>query len=162
MTRVLIRPLLILAADTRPRISLPSAASMNSADPLLAPWSGPYGGVPPFDKVRVTDFKPALIAGMKDELADAERIANNPAAPTFDNTIAALERSGRMLDRVSRIFHIYTSTLNEKDVQAIEEEMAPQLSAHADQIVQNDKLYKRIAAVSWRARPAASVPSSSA
>jgi peptidyl-dipeptidase Dcp len=146
MTRALIRPLLILAM-TLTAISLPSAAATNATDPLLAPWSGPYGGVPPFDKVRVFDFKPALVAGMKDELAEAERIANNPAAPTFENTIAALERSGRMLDRVNRIFRIYTSTLNEKDVQAVDEEMAPQLSAHADQIVQNDKLYKRIAAV---------------
>ncbi|HXQ31069.1 MAG TPA: M3 family metallopeptidase [Steroidobacteraceae bacterium] len=116
-------------------------------NPLLAPWRGPYGGVPPFDKVRVADLKPALLAAMAEETTEDERIATNPAAPTFDNTLAALEMSGRMLDRVSRIFRVYTSTLNGKDVQAIATETAPLLAAHFDRITQNEKLFKRIAAV---------------
>jgi peptidyl-dipeptidase Dcp len=116
-------------------------------NPLLAPWAGPYGGVPPFDRVRVADFKPALLDSMAAELADVERIASNPAAPTFDNTIAALERSGRTFGRVGRVFGVYTSTLNDKDVQAVETETAPLLAAHSDQITQNATLFARIAAV---------------
>ena len=123
------------------------AATSLTANPLLAPWSGPYGGVPPFDKVRVADFKPALIAGMASDLKDYARIANDPAAPTFENTIAAMERAGRSLDRANRVYRIYLSTLNDQAVQAVDSEMAPQLAAHYDEIVQNEKLFKRIAAV---------------
>src|SRR3954462_5927697 len=72
-----------------------------ATNPLLAIWLGPYGGVPPFDKARVEHLKPALIAGMDQQLAEIEQIAANPAAPTFENTLAALERSGRALDRAS-------------------------------------------------------------
>ena len=69
-------------------------------NPLLPAWSGPYGGVPPFDKVKVEHFKPALEAAMAEQLAEIDRIANDPSPPTFANTIEAMERSGRMLDRV--------------------------------------------------------------
>jgi peptidyl-dipeptidase Dcp len=124
-----------------------AAAPAPAALALLAPWSGPYGGVPPFDKVRVEDFKPALLAAMTENLAEVERIGNDPAAASFANTIAALEDTGRTLDRVSRILHIYTSTLNDAGVQAVDTEMSPQLAAHNDRIVQNEKLFKRIAAV---------------
>jgi peptidyl-dipeptidase Dcp len=117
------------------------------SNPLLAPWTGPYGGVPPFDKVKVEQFKPALEAAMAEQLAEIDTIANDTAPPTFDNTIAALERSGRTLDRVSNIFGIYSSTMSTPDFQKVEEEMAPKLSAFNDQIVQNEKLFERIAAV---------------
>src|SRR5688500_219554 len=84
----------------------------SSSTRLLAPWVGAYGGVPPFDKVRVEDMKGALEAAMVENLAEVERIANNPAAPTFENTIVALERSGRTLDRVGNIYGIWSSTMN--------------------------------------------------
>ena len=146
MTRQSYRTVLVLAMSLL-ATPLAFAARTAPANALLAPWSGPYGGIPPFDKVRVADFKPALEAGMAQDLADVERIASNPAPPSFENTIAALERSGRTLDRVNRIYRTYLSTLNDADVQAVEQEMAPKLAAHADQITQNEKLYKRIAAV---------------
>ena len=79
---------------------------------LLRPWSGPFGGVPPFDKVQIGDFKSALSAAMEDQLAEIATIAKNPAPATFENTILAMERAGRSLDRVSRVFGVYTSTLN--------------------------------------------------
>jgi len=142
MSRILART---AAALVMTACALPLASA--AANPLLAPWSGPYGGVPPFDKVRVADFKPALLAGMAAELDDVARIADNPAPPTFENTIVAMERSGRMLNRVERIYQIYLSTLNDKNLQAVDQEMSPKLAAHADQIVQNDKLFRRIAAV---------------
>ena len=116
-------------------------------NPLLAPWVGPYGGVPPFDQAKVEQLKPALEAGMVEQLAQVERIAANPAAADFENTIAAMERIGRTLDRVGTVYGIYSSTLNDEAVQAVEREMAPKLAAFNDQITQNEALFKRIEAV---------------
>jgi peptidyl-dipeptidase Dcp len=116
-------------------------------NPLLAPWTGPYGGVPPFDKVKVAEFKPALEAAMAEALAEVDKLASDPAPPTFENTIAGLERTGRALERVSNIFGVYSSTMSTEDFQKVEEEMAPKLAAFSDQITQNEKLFKRIAAV---------------
>jgi peptidyl-dipeptidase Dcp len=118
-----------------------------TANPLLAPWTGPYGGVPPFDQARVEQLKPGLEAGMAEQLAEIDRIAANPAAPTFENTIAAMERAGRTLDRVQTVYGIYGSTLNDAAVQAVEREMAPKLAAFRDRISQNEALFKRIEAV---------------
>src|SRR5689334_2844093 len=67
---------------------------------LLDKWSGPYGGIPPFDKIKVADFKPALEAAMVQNLSEIDKIADNSEAPTFENTIAAMERSGKALARV--------------------------------------------------------------
>src|SRR5688572_8528892 len=81
-------------------------------NPLLLPWTGPHGGVPPFDRVQVEHLKPALEAGMAEQLAEVQAIANDPAAATFENTLAALERSGRTLDRVNRIYGVYGGNLS--------------------------------------------------
>jgi peptidyl-dipeptidase Dcp len=116
-------------------------------NPLLAPWSGPYGGVPPFEKVRVADFEPALEAAMAENLTAVEKIAADPVAPSFDNTIAALERAGRTLERVNAVYGVYSSTLSTPEFQAVEREMAPRLAAFQDRISQNEKLFRRIAAV---------------
>ncbi len=118
-----------------------------SANPLLAPWTGPWGGVPPFDKAKVADFKPALEAGMAANLREIEAIANNPARPTFENTLVALENSGREVGRVYTIYGVYTSNLSTPDVQKVEAEMSPKLSAFQDSITQNAKLFARIEAV---------------
>jgi peptidyl-dipeptidase Dcp len=125
------------------------AAEMKAenANPLLAPWIGPFGGVPPFDQAKVEHLKPALEAGMAENLAEVDRIAANPEPATFENTIAAMERSGRMLDRVGTIYGIFGSTLNDEAVQAVEREMEPKLAAFYDQITQNEALFKRIEAV---------------
>jgi peptidyl-dipeptidase Dcp len=122
----------------------PAAAQQN---PLLAPWTGPYGGVPPFDQVRVEHFKPALEAAMAESLAEIERIAGNPAAPTFQNTIEALEKNGRTLSRVATSYGIWSSNMNGPEFGAVEREMAPRLAAFGDQITQNEALFRRIAAV---------------
>jgi len=114
---------------------------------LLEPWTGPYGGVPPFDKVRVEDFKPALEWAMADALRDIDRIANDPAPPTFENTIAAMERSGRTLDRVAAAYGIWGSNMSSPEFQPVEREMEPKLAAFSDQITQNEKLFRRIEAV---------------
>jgi peptidyl-dipeptidase Dcp len=124
-----------------------AAAEVAPANPLLAPWTGPYGGVPAFDKAKVEYLQPALEAGMAEALAEIDRIAADPAPPTFENTIAAMERGGRMLDRVFTVYGIYSSTLNDAAVQAVEREMAPKIAAFGDRITQNEALFKRIAAV---------------
>ncbi|HYO77325.1 MAG TPA: M3 family metallopeptidase, partial [Thermoanaerobaculia bacterium] len=118
-----------------------------SDNPLLAQWSGPYGGVPPFDRVRVEHFRPALEAAMAENLAEVDRIANNPAPATFENTIAALEGTARTLDRVGTSYGIWASNMNSPEFQPIEREMAPKLAAFNDQITQNERLFRRIEAV---------------
>jgi len=126
----------LLGAETGPR-----------DNPLLAPWSGPHGGVPPFDKVQVADFKPALEASMKANLAEVDAIANNPAAPNFENTFAALENSGRQFYAVNTIFQIWSGNLSTKEFQVVEEEMAPKIAEFADKITQNEKLFHRLETV---------------
>ncbi len=122
-------------------------ASATAVNPLLAPWSGPYGGVPPFAAAKAEQFQPALEAAMAEQLAEIDRIAANPEPATFANTIAALEGAGRTLERVNTVFEVFAGTLSTPEVQAVELEMAPKLAAFADQITQNEKLFARIAAV---------------
>ncbi|MGH9458421.1 MAG: M3 family metallopeptidase [Thermoanaerobaculia bacterium] len=117
------------------------------ANELLQDWTGPYGGVPPFDEVEVAGFEPALEAAMAENLAEIDRIAANPAPATFENTIAALERSGRTLERVATIYGVWSSTMNGPEFQEVEREMAPKLAAFSDQITQNTALFRRIEAV---------------
>jgi peptidyl-dipeptidase Dcp len=116
-------------------------------NPLLAKWEGPFGGVPPFDRVQVALFKPALETAMAEQLEETNRIANNPAPPDFENTIAALERTGHTLDRVSTLYGIWAGTMATPEFQAVQREMAPRLAAFSDQITQNEALFKRIDAV---------------
>jgi peptidyl-dipeptidase Dcp len=122
-------------------------APATAANPLLAEWTGPHGGVPPFDRVAVADFQPALEAAMAENLAEVDRIAANPAAPTFENTIAELERAGRTLNRVQTIYGIWSSSMNTPEFQAVQREMAPRLAAFSDRITQNEALFRRIEAV---------------
>lgn len=125
-----------------------SAMSLNTDDnPLLAKWEGPHGGIPPFDRVQVALFKPALEAGMAEQLEEIQKIANNSAAPDFENTIVALERSGRTLSRVITVYGVWGATMSGPEYQAVQREMAPRLAAFQDQITQNEALFKRIEAV---------------
>ncbi|MCA1619600.1 MAG: M3 family metallopeptidase [Acidobacteria bacterium] len=116
-------------------------------NPLLAEWTGPHGGTPPFDHVEVAHFKPALEAGMAEQLVEIDKIAKDPSAPTFENTIAALERAGQTLDRVTTVYGVWGSTMNTPDFQAVQREMAPRLAAFNDKITQNEALFRRIEAV---------------
>jgi len=120
-----------------------------SADPnpLLSEWTGPYGGLPPFDQVKVELFKPALETAMAENLSEIEKIANDSASPTFENTIVAMEEAGQTLDRVSTIYNVWQSTMSSPDFQVVQREMAPKLAAFSDKITQNEKLFKRIEAV---------------
>ncbi len=126
---------------------LPTLGQAQTANPLVAPWTGPFGGVPPFDKVRVEDFSPAMDAAMAANRAEITAIAANPAPASFENTIVALERSGATLDRVGTYMGIWSGTLSTPAMQAVERDMAPKESAHSDAIIQNAALFARIQAV---------------
>lgn len=119
----------------------------DETNPLLAKWEGPYGGIPPFDKVRVAQFKPALEAAMTENLAEIDKIANNPVTPTFENTIAEMERAGSTLERVSTVYGIWAGTMSTSEMRGVEREMGPKLAAFNDKITQNEALFKRIEAV---------------
>jgi peptidyl-dipeptidase Dcp len=137
---------LLVAATMLVDITIHSTA-MTEDNPLLAKWEGPYGGVPPFDRVQVSLFKPALEAAMAEQLNEIQRIANDSAPPDFENTIAALERSGNTLDRVSTLYGVWSATMSSPEFQVVQREMAPRLAAFNDQITQNEALFKRIEAV---------------
>jgi peptidyl-dipeptidase Dcp len=118
---------------------------------LLADWTGPYGGLIPFDKVKVSAIGPALEEAMRRNQAEIDAIAADKAEPTFANTIVPLERSGRALDRVQTIYSVWKSNLKTPDVEVLETKMEPALAAFNDRIYQNEKLFARIDAV-YRAR----------
>lgn len=154
MRDLITRTLVLLVATVMIATMLVNTTNNSSAmninpdeNPLLAKWEGPYGGVPPFDRVQIPLFKPALEAGMTEELAEIQRIANDPAPPDFENTIVALERAGKPLDRVGTLYGVWGATMATAEYQTVQREMAPRLAAFQDQITQNEALFKRIEAV---------------
>jgi peptidyl-dipeptidase Dcp len=126
-----------------------ASANSSAADPnpLLADWTGPYGGVPPFDKVQIELFKPALETAMAHNLAEIDKVAKQSAPATFANTIVPLETAGREFERVSTIYGIWAGTMSSPEFQVVQREMAPKLAAFSDQITQNEPLFKRIETV---------------
>ncbi|NPC85459.1 M3 family metallopeptidase, partial [Pyxidicoccus fallax] len=107
----------------------------------------PHGGVPPFAQVRVEHFKPALEAAMEENRREIAAIAGSTEAPTFENTLVALEAAGRTLSDVETLYGIWSSSLNTPEFQALQREMAPKLAAFEDEITQNAGLFQRIEAV---------------
>jgi peptidyl-dipeptidase Dcp len=102
---------------------------------------------PRFDLVQDGDFREAFTAGMAEQLAEVQAIAKNPEAPTFENTLVALERSGATLTRVNHVFGALNGSNTDDELQKIEEEMAPKLAAHADAILLDSALFARVDAV---------------
>jgi peptidyl-dipeptidase Dcp len=115
--------------------------------PLLAPWTGDHGGYPRFDGLDSASLEAALLEGMSLARADVAAIAGSAEPPTFENTIAALEDTGRAYGRALSLFGIYRSTMSDKAMQALEEKMAPLLAAFGDEITQNAALFSRVQAV---------------
>lgn len=125
--------------------TMDSAPAMADAadNPLLESWDTPYG-VPPFDRIKDEHYAPALEAAMAENAAEVLAIANLDAAPTFDNTIVALERGGRALDRVTRVFFSLASAHTNDTIKAVQRDIAPKLSAHNDATLLNSALFARI------------------
>ncbi len=118
-----------------------------SAEALLAPWTGPYGGVPAFQKFSVAGLTPAMEAAMAQQLDEVEAIAKQKDAPTFENTIAQLERAGRAYERVETVYGVYSSTLSNPEFQEVERALEPKMAAFFDKITQNAPLFARIEAI---------------
>jgi peptidyl-dipeptidase Dcp len=128
------------------RLSFAKGKSVTK-DPFLSPWTGPHGGFPRFDQMKPADLEAALTAAMAEHKTEIAAITAQKHAATFDNTIVTLEDAGRALDRAATIFGIHTSTLADKDMQALEAKMTPLLAAHADEITQDAALFARVKAV---------------
>ena len=137
-------PTTLTKTQTTPSIS---ETELEQQNPLLAEFTGPYGGVPAFDKMDLADLKPALEKGMALNLADVDAIANNPEPANFQNTIVALEKSGSDLSRVFRYWGIWSSNKNSPEFRDIQKEMVPKISAFNSSITGNEKLFAKVKAV---------------
>jgi peptidyl-dipeptidase Dcp len=116
------------------------------ANPFYAPSTLPFQA-PPFDHIRNADYQPAIDAGMEQHLAEVMAIANNAEPPSFENTFAALEKSGRLLDRVMRVFQGVTGANTNPELQKVRQYEAPRLAAHEDAIYLNARLFERVSAI---------------
>jgi peptidyl-dipeptidase Dcp len=112
-------------------------------NPLMQPSTLPFGALP-FDRISDSDYQPAIEAGMAQQLKEIHAIANDPAPPTFDNTIVAMERSGRLLDRATGAFAVEVATNSNPQLLHVRQVMAPELAAHDDAIYLNSKLFARV------------------
>ena len=133
--------------------ALTGAVSMHSQDknktimnPFFETYTTPYQ-VPPFDLIKNEHFKPAILEGIKEQEVEINSIVSNKEKPTFDNTVLAMENSGKLLARVSTVFYNLNSANTNEEIQAIAKELAPKLSAHNDNIYLNDALFKRVKVV---------------
>lgn len=135
---LLITPLMTQSQDTSPE---------TAPNELLAEWTGPYGGVPPFDKIDAKKFAKAFELATEALLKEVDQIANQTEAPTFDNTMLALEKTGGALDNLSPLFFTMTANMNSPEYQELSGTVRPLLSGVYDQINFNAKLFQRVSAV---------------
>ena len=136
---------LSVSAGQQAATKAPSKAPARQ-NPLLSASTLPFHA-PAFDKIRDSDFGPAIQRGIREQRAEVERIANDAAAPTFDNTIVALERTGQLLNRAYMVFNGLAGANTNDTLQKLQEEAAPKLAALQDAMYLNDKLFKRVEAV---------------
>ncbi|MGA9116322.1 MAG: M3 family metallopeptidase [Bacteroidota bacterium] len=124
----------------------PGGDTPASDNPFLAAYDTPFG-TPPFHLIRNEHFMPAFRKGMEEEQQEVRDIAANPAPPTFENTVAALENTGRVLERVSNVFFNLQDANTSEDLQAVAAEVTPLLARHRDDIALNEELFRRVKAV---------------
>ncbi|HZL60779.1 MAG TPA: peptidase M3, partial [Pseudolabrys sp.] len=124
----------------------------DAQNPLLTDWTGPFG-LPPLPAIKPEHFRPAFERAMAAHRTEIDAIAASPSAPSFDNTIEALERSGHDLDRVSNVFFVLAGADTGDEIEAVEREISPLLARHSNALYLNAKLYARIAELyRWRDR----------
>ncbi|HWA03417.1 MAG TPA: peptidyl-dipeptidase Dcp [Rhizomicrobium sp.] len=128
------------AAQSAPE---PAAPAFPAGNPFAEPSNLPLQA-PPFDRIKDSDYQPALEEGMRRQLAEMEAIANDPAAPTFENTIVAMEKSGRLLDRASEAFFGVVQANTNDTLDKVQAAVAPKLAAHGDAIFLNPRLFARV------------------
>jgi len=122
------------------------SAAFGPSNPFYAKSALPFEA-PPFDRIKDGDYEPAIEAGMAEELKEIEAIANNSAAPTFENTVVAMEKTGALFQRAMAAFDGVTGANTNPELEKVQEELAPKLAAHQDAIYLNEKLFHRVAAV---------------
>jgi peptidyl-dipeptidase Dcp len=142
--------LTLAAAPIAATATDPAPAAPPTANPLLVAWTTPFG-MPPFGDIRPEHFRPAFEAAMAAQRAEVAAIAANPAPPTFENTLAALDASGEALTRVQLVFGALVANSATDEIQAIQREMAPRLTRHRDEIQMDDRLFRRVDAL-WQSR----------
>ncbi|MDR1407889.1 MAG: M3 family metallopeptidase [Tannerella sp.] len=118
----------------------------DAANPFLTEYATPFG-VPPFDRIAIGDYKPAILLGMDEEKQEIQAIVDETAEPDFPNTIVALDRSGRLLSKVYTVFSGQNSANTSDEMQAVSKELSPLMSAHRDDISLNPKLFARVKTV---------------
>jgi peptidyl-dipeptidase Dcp len=123
-----------------------TVGSLGPGNPFYAPSSLPFQA-PPFDKIKDSDYQPAIDAGMAQQIEETDAIANNAAPATFDNTLVALEKSGQLLDRVMQVFNCVTSANTDDALQKVQDYEAPRLAENQDAIYLNSKLFARVKAI---------------
>ncbi|MGZ5005228.1 MAG: dipeptidyl carboxypeptidase II, partial [Chthoniobacterales bacterium] len=131
-----------LTSNAAPKPS-PASSPAVTTNPLLKESTLPYQ-FPPFDKIKDADFQPAIEQGMAEQLQEIGKIANQKEKPTFDNTIVAMEKSGRLLQRANRTFSNLNACNTNPAMQQIDKELSPKLAAHQDAIRLNGPLFARI------------------
>lgn len=124
-------------------IACNSTPTAERTNPFLEEWNTPYG-IPPFEKIEVSDYLPAFEAAMEAHKAEVEAIVANPEEPTFENTILALDNAGEMLNNVANTFFLIAAADTNPDLQKVEAEVSPMLAAHSDEIMMNADLFERI------------------
>ena len=134
---------MVLPASALFAVSPPPAVSADPTNPLFTASPLPFQA-PPFDKIKDSDYAPAIEEGMKRQLAEMDAIANDPAPPTFANTIEAMERTGELLTRAAKIFFNLAQSNTNDTIQKVRGEEAPKLAAHQDAIYLNPKLFARV------------------
>jgi peptidyl-dipeptidase Dcp len=132
-----------LCAGAAPCVHSQDAPAFGPANPFYAPSALPFHA-PPFDKIKDADYQPAMEAGIAQQLAEVQKIADNAAAPTFENTFAALEKSGQLLTRVQLVFQGITGANTDPALQNVQQIEAPKLAALQDAIYLNPKLFARV------------------
>ena len=143
-TAILSMAALGTVANARVRRLRPRRRPRFRTTSFFADWSGPYDGVPPWDKVDPKLFSPAFEYGIAEQRREIDAIANNPAAPTFENTIEAIEKAGQRFSRVENVFAVMTDNMSTPEYQALDKEWQPKISAAFDEINFNEKLFQRV------------------
>jgi len=121
--------------------------SLMTENSLLKEWEGPYEGVPNFESMKLQDLEPAMDQAIENHLSEIEEITNSSETATFENTIEALERAGKLVDRVYTYYGIWSSNLSSEEFRGIQQKLSPKLSDYQSKIRQNEKLFKRIKTV---------------
>ena len=119
---------------------------MTANNPLLADWTTPFA-LPPFDRIRASHFAPAFESAMHAQRAEVDAIATQDDAPDFDNTVAAFDRSGRLLSRIEAAFHALAASHTSPEIQAVQRDLAGPLAAHDSAVMMHAGLFARLDAV---------------